>query len=176
MRIAGSAAAAARVCAAVLLALATTIASALAADRPHVVYLLANDLGSHDPGFRGGSLRTPNLDRLAESGTVLNAFYVQPYSSQTRAALLTGRYPMRYGLQTLSITHANGYGLPTEERTLAQALKASGYRTAFVGEWLLGHTKAEYWPTRRGFDQFYGSLAGTGDSLLRKGLTSARRP
>ena len=172
MRIAGSAAAAARVCAAVLLALATTIASALAADRPHIVYLLADDLGSHDPGFRGGSLRTPNLDRLAASGAVLNAFYVQPYSSQTRAALLTGRYPMRYGLQTLSITHANGYGLPTEERTLAQALKASGYRTAFVGEWLLGHTKAEYWPTRRGFDQFYGSLAGTGDSLLRKGTKS----
>ena len=68
-------------------------------------------------------VRTPNLDRLAADGAVLNAFYAQPFSSQTRAALLTGRYPMRYGLQTLSISPSSPYGLPSEERTLAQALK-----------------------------------------------------
>ena len=141
---------------------------AFAADRPNIVYLLAADLGAHDLGFRGSTVRTPTLDAMAAGGAILNAFYVQPYSSQTRAALLTGRYPMRYGLQSLSITRASGYGLPAEERTLAQALKDEGYRTAFVGDWLLGHAKPEYWPTRRGFDMFYGSLAGTSESSIHK--------
>src|SRR5262247_909571 len=85
-----------------------------AAERPHIVYLLADDLGWNDVGFHGGSVRTPNLDRLAASGAVLNALYAQPYSTQTRAALLTGRYPMRYGLQTLSLSPPSHYGLPTE--------------------------------------------------------------
>lgn len=148
------------------------IASASAADRPHIVIVMADDLGWRDVGFHGSPLRTPTLDRLAAGGAILNAFYVQPYSSQTRAALLTGRYPMRYGLQTLSVTRTSAYGLPTDERTLAQTLKDRGYRTAFVGEWLLGHAKPDYWPTRRGFDSFYGSLAGTGEAVLRKGSKS----
>jgi arylsulfatase B len=152
-----------------LLSLALCAAgSVLAQQHPHIVYLLADDLGWNDVGFHGSNLRTPNLDRLALEGAALNAFYVQPYSSQTRAALLTGRYPLRYGLQTLSIQPANRYGLPPEERTLAQALKESGYRTAFVGNWLLGHAKPEYWPSRRGFDSFYGSLSGQIEPVLRK--------
>ncbi len=169
MRIAVLASTAIRGCLAAFGLLVFATSSTFGAERPNIVYLLADDLGGHDVGFRGGAIRTPHLDRLAASGAILNAFYVQPHSSQTRAALLTGRYPMRYGLQTLSITRASGYGLPTEERTLAQSLKDKGYRTAFVGEWLLGHAKPEYWPTRRGFDSFYGSLSGTAESMLRKG-------
>jgi arylsulfatase A-like enzyme len=149
--------------------LAGAALEAPAANQPHIVYLLADDLGWNDVGFHGGEAKTPNLDRLAAGGAILNAFYVQPYSSQTRAALLTGRYPMRYGLQSLSITRTSAYGLPAEERTLAQQLKDAGYRTAFVGEWLLGHAKPDYWPTRRGFDSFYGSLSGSGTSLIQKG-------
>jgi arylsulfatase B len=149
-------------CGALLVASATA-----AADQPNIVYLLADDLGWRDVGFHRGVLPTPNLDRLAGDGAVLNSFYSQPFSSQTRAALLTGRYPMRYGLQTLSITVASQYGLPTRERTLAQALKDSGYRTAYVGTWLLGHANPEYWPTRRGFDHFYGSLTGLAEPVLR---------
>jgi arylsulfatase A-like enzyme len=169
MEIAALASAATRGCLAAAWLFAVASPGALAADRPHIVYVLADDLGGHDAGFRGGAVRTPHLDRLAASGAILNAFYVQPYSSQTRAALLTGRYPMRYGLQTLSVTRASRYGLALEERTLAQSLKAQGYRTAFVGEWLLGHAQPGYWPTRRGFDTFYGSLAGTAEALIRKG-------
>ena len=150
------------------LSLALSTGPLRAQGRPHIVYILADDLGWNDVGFHGSKLRTPHLDRLALEGAVLNAFYVQPYSSQTRAALLTGRYPMRYGLQTLSILPSNRYGLPTEERTLAQALKESGYRTAFIGKWLLGHAKPEYWPNRHGFDSFYGSLSGEVEPLLRK--------
>jgi arylsulfatase A-like enzyme len=149
-------------CAMALLVAATLLGAspALAQDKPHIVYIVADDLGWKDVGFHGGKVRTPNLDRLAGAGVVFNAFYGQPYSSQTRAALLTGRYPMRYGLQTLSIGSSSQYGLPTQERTLAQALKEAGYKTALVGKWQLGHAKPEMWPTRRGFDYFYGTLTG----------------
>lgn len=139
-----------------------------AAERPNIVYILADDLGWKDTGFHGATLRTPNLDKLAEGGAMLNAFYAQPLSSQTRAAALTGRYPMRYGLQTGTIVAATQYGLPAEERTLAQALKEAGYRTAFLGDWQLGHAKPEFWPSRRGFDSFYGSLSGTVPARLSK--------
>ena len=159
-----------RLLCALLGALAFAAAGGLgAAERPNIVYILADDLGWNDVGFHGGTIRTPNLDRLAANGAVLNALYAQPFSSQTRAALLTGRYPMRYGLQTLSLSPSSPYGLPTDERTLAQALKASGYRTAFVGNWLLGAARPEYWPGRRGFDSFYGSLSGQVEPQLRKG-------
>ena len=145
--------------------------SALAADqssRPNIVYILADDLGWRDVGFHQGAARTPNLDRLAANGAVLNDFYAQPFSSQTRAAMLTGRYPMRYGLQTLSITAASNYGLPADERTFADALRDSGYQTAFVGSWLLGTASKDYWPTHHGFDSFYGTLAGLAEPVLRK--------
>lgn len=155
------------------LCLSVVIAGAArAANPPHIVYVLADDLGWRDTGFHGSPLRTPHLDRLAANGAILNAFYVQPYSSQTRAALLTGRYPMRYGLQSLTITRADAHGLSADERTLAQVLKDRGYRTAFVGEWRLGHAKAEQRPTQRGFDAFYGSPAGTAESILQKGAKS----
>lgn len=144
-----------------------TVAQAL--DKPHIVYILADDLGWKDVGFHGGKVRTPNLDRLAAQGVVFNAFYVQPFSSQTRAALLTGRYPMRYGLQTLSIGPASQYGLPAQERTLAQALKETGYKTALIGKWQLGHAKPEMGPTRRGFDYFYGTLTGNVGAQIGKG-------
>ena len=151
------------------LAAALAACSVHAAERPNIVIVIADDLGWRDVGFHGAQVKTPNLDRLASGGAGLNAMYVQPYSSQTRAALLTGRYPMRYGLQSLSIGRNAAYGLPKEERTVAQALHEKGYRTAFVGDWRLGHAQPEFWPTRRGFETFYGSLAGSSESVVRKG-------
>ena len=91
--------------------------------RPNVVLILADDLGRNDCGFLGGTeIQTPHLDRLAKSGTILDAFYVQPVCSPTRAALLTGRYPMRHGLQVGVVRPWAKYGLPLAERTLASAL------------------------------------------------------
>src|SRR5262245_4974274 len=168
--------AAALLCAATLLGASSAPAQSKAEDRPHIVYVLADDLGWKDVGFHGGKVGTPNLDRLAGAGVVFNAFYGQPDSSQTRAALLTGRYPMRYGLQTLSIGPSSQYGLPPQERTLAQALKEAGYKTALVGKWQLGHAKPEMWPTRRGFDYFYGTLAGNvGVQVSKTGKGDWRR-
>jgi len=131
-----------------------------AAQPPHIVYILADDLGWKDVGYHGSPLRTPNLDKLAAVVARLEKFYTLPYSTQTRAALMTGRYPMRYGLQTLSILPWSRYGLPVEERMLPQALKEAGYRTAMIGKWQLGHFRKDFWPTRRGFDSFYGSFNG----------------
>src|SRR5262245_7027342 len=132
--------------------------------RPNVVLLLADDLGREDCGFMGGKeIKTPHIDKLAAAGTKLDAFYVQPVCSPTRAALLTGRYPMRHGLQVGVVRPWAQYGLPLEERTLAQALKDAGYATAIVGKWHLGHFAPEYLPTRRGFDHQYGHYNGALD-------------
>ncbi len=111
----------------------------------------------------GTEIKTPHLDRLARGGTILDAFYVQPVCSPTRAALLTGRYPMRHGLQVGVVRPWAQYGLPLEEQTLAGRLKDIGYATAIVGKWHLGHFRPEYLPTRRGFDHQYGHYNGAID-------------
>ncbi|MEP9352861.1 sulfatase-like hydrolase/transferase [Xanthobacter sp. KR7-65] len=135
-------------------------ARAVDAPRPHILYIVADDLGFADVGFQGSDIRTPNLDALAAGGAKLSHFYTQPFCTPTRAALLTGRYPMRYGLQVGAIPSGAGYGLATDEFLLPQALKAAGYRTAIVGKWHLGHADRKYWPRQRGFDYFYGPLVG----------------
>ena len=85
-------------------------------------------------GYRGSAIRTPHLDALAGSGVKLEAFYGQPVCTPARAALMTGRYPMRHGLQTLVIVPSHPYGLPIDERTLPQALREVSDVTAMVGK------------------------------------------
>jgi len=131
--------------------------------KPHIIYFLADDLGWKDVGFHGSEIQTPQLDRLAASGVRLEQFYVQPVCSPTRAGLMTGRYPMRQGLQVSVIRPDATYGLPLEERTLPQALKEAGYATSIVGKWHLGSFDEKYWPTHRGFDHHYGHLFGALD-------------
>lgn len=125
--------------------------------RPNIVFILADDLGRSDVGFNGGrEIKTPHIDKLALSGARLEQFYVQPVCTPTRAALMTGRYPMRYGLQVSVVFPWSQHGLPLEERTLPQALKEAGYATAIIGKWHLGHYQQAYLPTERGFDRQYG--------------------
>ena len=131
--------------------------------RPNVVLILADDLGWADVGWHGDEIKTPHLDTLAAAGARLEQFYVQPVCSPTRAALMTGRYPMRHGLQVGVVRPWAQYGLPLEERTLAQALKEAGYETAICGKWHLGHFQPDYLPTRRGFDHQYGHYNGALD-------------
>lgn len=139
-----------------------------AAPRPHIVHIVADDLGWKDVGFHGAAdLKTPNLDRLAAEGARLDRFYVQPMCTPTRAALMTGRYPFRYGLQTIVIPSKGTYGLATDEQTLPQVLKDAGYRTAMVGKWHLGHADRKYWPRQRGFDYHYGAVLGEIDYFTR---------
>src|SRR5262245_6656717 len=79
----------------------------------NIVYIVADDLGWKDVGFHGSDIKTPNIDKLAETGARLEQFYAQPMCTPTRAALMTGRYPFRYGLQTAVIPSGHTYGLPT---------------------------------------------------------------
>jgi arylsulfatase A-like enzyme len=137
-------------------------------EKPNVVIILADDLGNADLGYRGSDIRTPNIDKLAEGGVRLESFYGMPVCTPARAELMTGRYAMRYGLQTLVIFPSHAYGLPTDERTLAQALKDAGYDTAMVGKWHLGHADKKYWPQNRGFDHFYGNLVGEVDYFTKE--------
>ncbi|MCK5713856.1 MAG: arylsulfatase, partial [Hyphomicrobiaceae bacterium] len=131
--------------------------------RPNIVFILADDLGFKDVGYQGGRIKTPNIDKLAARGTKLDQFYVQPVCSPTRSSLLTGRYPMRYGLQVGVVRPWARHGLPLEERNLAQALRETGYVTAIHGKWHLGHVNEKYLPTARGFDRQYGHYNGALD-------------
>lgn len=143
------------------IALAGTATPLRAADtKPNIVYIVADDLGWKDVGFRGSDIKTPNLDKLAADGVKFDQFYAQPMCTPTRACLMTGRYPFRYGLQTLVIPSAHTYGLATDEWLLPQALKEAGYTTAIIGKWHLGHADPKYWPRQRGFDYQYGPLIG----------------
>ena len=145
------------------------VAAAQATDtKPNIVVILADDLGNADLGYRGSDIKTPNIDKLAKEGVQLESFHGMPVCTPARAALMTGRYPMRYGLQTLVIFPNHKYGLPTDERTLPQALKEAGYQTAMVGKWHLGHADRKYWPQNRGFDHFYGNTVGEVDYFTHK--------
>jgi arylsulfatase A-like enzyme len=159
----GSSALAAASLAPVALASKTSALAQSASPRPHIVYIVADDLGWKDVGYHGSDIKTPNIDQLAQDGARLEQFYVQPMCTPTRAALMTGRYPCRYGLQTLVIPTPSKYGLPTEERLLPQTLKEVGYKTVMIGKWHLGHADRKFWPRQRGFDYHYGSMVGEVD-------------
>jgi arylsulfatase A-like enzyme len=133
---------------------------ALGATPPNIVYIMSDDQGWNDVGYRESEIATPHIDALAREGVRLEQFYSQPMCTPSRAALLTGRYPHRYGLQTIAIPSGGTYGLDTDERLLPEALRESGYRTAIVGKWHLGHADRRYWPNARGFDSQYGAMLG----------------
>jgi arylsulfatase A-like enzyme len=137
---------------------AASVASA-APERPNVVVIVADDLGWADVGFHGEEvIETPSLDRLANEGIELHRFYTTPICSPTRAALMTGRDPMRLGVAYGVIMAWHTNGIHPEEHFMPQSFLAAGYQTAMVGKWHLGHAQMTYHPNERGFDHFYGHL------------------
>jgi arylsulfatase len=130
--------------------------SAAGPDRPlNVVLIYADDLGYGDLGCYGSAVRTPNIDSLARDGVRFTNYYsANPVCSPSRASLLTGRYPTRVGVPKVLFPHATD-GLAKDEQTLADLLRAKGYKTKCVGKWHLGDAP-EYLPTSRGFDEYFG--------------------
>ncbi|HKB01471.1 MAG TPA: sulfatase [Gemmataceae bacterium] len=138
-----------------------------AADPPrsNVIVFLSDDVGYAEYGFQGSTdIPTPNIDSIAKNGVRFTQGYVSgPYCSPTRAGLLTGRYQTRFGHEFNEggpTGMARGFGLPVEEKTMADRLKALGYATACVGKWHLGGGP-KFIATARGFDEFYGTVANT---------------
>ncbi|NHA67169.1 arylsulfatase [Phycicoccus flavus] len=134
--------------------------------RPNVVVVLADDLGYSDLGCYGGEIETPNLDRLGRAGVRLGSFYNTARCSPSRASLLTGRDPHETGIGILTENDApTGYPgtMSRDFATMAEHFKAAGYSTCLSGKWHLANdisSPNDAWPTRRGFDEFYGILMG----------------
>lgn len=144
-------------------------ADARQAARPNFLVIVADDLGFADVGFNGARFATPNIDAIARSGMVLDHFYVSALCSPSRAGLLTGRYPHRYGIMGDTITPGSDFGLDPNEETIAAMLARAGYgRRAFIGKWHLGHRKPEYHPMNFGFTSFYGHYNGAIDYFTHK--------
>jgi arylsulfatase A-like enzyme len=133
-------------------------AAAASARPPNIVIILADDLGYGDLGVYGHPLiRTPRLDRLASEGLKLTSFYASaPVCSASRYSLLTGRYSARAGITGALMPESNA-GLGAGETTIADVLKAAGYRTGMVGKWHLGH-RPGFFPTEHGLDSYFGLL------------------
>lgn len=137
--------------------------TATANERPNILVILADDLGYGDLGYTGSKdIFTPNIDQLAKNGIeITNGYVTHPYCGPSRAGLVTGRYQARFGMET-NITNSPfdlHNGLPLSETTFATRLQKAGYTTGVIGKWHLGGSPV-YHPNNRGFDYFYGFLAG----------------
>src|SRR3569623_201654 len=136
--------------------------------RPNIVLILNDDMGYSDIGCYGGEVETPNLDRLAAGGLRFSQFYNTARCSPSRASLLTGLHPHQTGIGVLTFNMGpKGYAGNLNHRcaTIAEALKASGYRSYLSGKWhVAGNLKqpTDSWPMQRGFDGFYGTIIGAG--------------
>lgn len=132
---------------------------ASAQEKPNILIILADDAGYNDFGFMGSpEMETPHIDALSRAGVIFDDGHVAAtVSSPSRACLITGRYGHRFGYECNP--GGKPYGLPLSEKTMGDLFSAEGYRTAAIGKWHLG-PRPEFHPNRRGFDLFYGMLAG----------------
>jgi len=137
--------------------------------KPNIIIILADDLGWADVGYHGARIATPNIDCLSREGVRIENFHACPLCSPTRAGLMTGRWPIRYGMGESVITPWRRYGLPTTEQTLAELVAKAGYeRRGAFGKWHIGHYREEFLPLNRGFTHFYGHYNGALDYFSHK--------
>jgi arylsulfatase A-like enzyme len=135
------------------------------AAHPNILLIVADDLGWSDVGWHGGFSKTPHMDELVRTGVELDQHYVQPVCTPTRTALMSGRYPGRFGPHALA--PSNLRAMPLGTVTLASALKSLGYSTSQAGKWHLGG-RTEWGPNAFGFDHGYGTLTGAADPWTHK--------
>ncbi|MDP4286205.1 MAG: arylsulfatase [Bacteroidota bacterium] len=137
--------------------------------KPNIIIIVADDLGWGDLGYHGSEIKTPNIDELAREGVNLNRYYSAPICSPTRAGILTGRYPNRFGIRQTVIRPWEVFGIDSSEQCIPQMLAEAGYKNrAIVGKWHLGMMKPEYLPLHKGFTHFYGFYTGEIDYFTHK--------
>lgn len=149
-----------------MLTLAAVLAGtcAVADGRPNIVLILADDLGWNDVSYHGGDIPTPSIDRIASEGVELDRFYACPVCSPTRAGLMTGRYPIRFGMQRAVCRPFLTVGVPPAEETLPEMLARAGYRQrGIAGKWHIGHAFRRFHPLNQGFTSFVGHYNGNID-------------
>ncbi|MCG8701091.1 MAG: sulfatase-like hydrolase/transferase, partial [Bacteroidales bacterium] len=149
--------------------------------RPNIILIMTDDMGYSDIGCYGGEIYTPNIDNLANNGIRLTQFYNSARCCPTRASLLTGLYPHQTGIGLMTNppgSKGEDLGLPAyrgslnqSNITLAEVLKTAGYRTYMTGKWHLGF-EPENHPIERGFDKFYGLIAGASNHFKPEGARS----
>ncbi|XP_044014372.1 arylsulfatase B isoform X2 [Aphidius gifuensis] len=131
---------------------------------PHIIFILADDLGWYDVGYHGsGDIKTHNIDALAYTGVILDRNYVTPLCTPSRSALMTGKFPIHTGMQHKVLMAAEPWGLSLSEKLLPEYLRDFGYRNHIVGKWHLGHYKIKYTPLFRGFESHLGFWTGHQD-------------
>ena len=140
--------------------------------RPHILLIVADDLGWNDVGFHSANestqVPTPNLDTLAKDGVTLNNYYVQPVCSPTRSCLMTGRHVIHTGIYDPDCGPGNTNAVPTNFTMLPKHLKLFNYSTVAIGKWHLGMFSPSVVPTGRGFDRYFGYYSGAEDYLTHK--------
>lgn len=155
----------------IMLALATSLLQAAEPRPPNFLFILADDLGYGDLGCYGApDIKTPNIDKLAKSGVRFTDFYANgPLCTPTRCALMTGRYPqcIGAGLETTIPPGEKSFGLPPEEKTIANVLRDFGYATSMAGVWHLGYGAA-FGPNVHGFESFFGLHSGNHDHFTHR--------
>ena len=122
----------------------------------HIIVMLGDDIGWNEVSWNNPSFLTPNMERLKKDGVSLTQSYVTPKCSPSRAALMTGMYPWRIGMQRGAIERFQPDGLNISLKLLPEYLQEAGYQTHLVGKWHLGYCAPEYLPTRRGFKSHFG--------------------
>lgn len=154
-----------------LIAAIALAATASAAERPNIILIMVDDMGFSDLGFMGGEIDTPNLDALAEGGVKFSQFYNAGRCCPTRATLMTGLHPHQTGIGWMTeppTAPGRGKGEPPAYQghlndtcvTIAEALRPAGYATLHAGKWHLGFSEPADWPLQRGFEKYFGCIAG----------------
>jgi len=136
------------------------LSTASAAQPPNIIFIVADDLGWNDMGFKnGGLINTPNVDSLVRDGLELDQYYVQSVCSPTRATMMTGRYPLHHTVVDWLVT-GKAMALPLNETLVPEVLAHAGYKSHMTGKYHLGMTTWQHTPTFRGFDSFVGFYGG----------------
>jgi len=138
------------------------------ANRPNMIVVLVDDMGFSDIGCYGGEIDTPELDRLAADGLRFTQFYNSGRCCPTRASLMTGLHPHQVGIGHMTEPPGRPLGfsgpyqgfLNDQCTTIPEVLRNAGYHTLMTGKWHLGYHRRQCWPLQRGFDRFYGGIAG----------------